>query len=323
MPQNSLKILITGVGGMLGTDLATVLNPDFEVTGLDKRPVTHLNVPHDVCDLTQARKMRDAILSHQPNVVIHTAALTDVDYCEEHHDEALEHNVEATKHVVAACNELDVPVIFYGTDYIFSGLKKGEYVETDEPDPVSFYGSTKLQAEQFVMANAARALVFRISWLFGVFGRCFPKAILRQAEEVKQMNVVNDQIGRPTYSWDVAQAMRILLLKKQEAVFARQREVFHLGNAGTVNWADFARFILKESGITSVTVKDIPSTKLTRPAPRPLNSVLSLAKAEQSLGLKLRPWEEAVREFLPKWKEQKLAHEAKMKAQAAEKENEP
>ena len=127
------KILITGAGGMLGTDLGNVLRADFEIVGLERRPVTHLAVPYDICDLTQARKTREAILSHKPDVVIHTAAMTDVDYCEEHHDEALENNVAATEHVVDAANEIDVPVIFYSTDYVFDGKKQTAYVETDTP----------------------------------------------------------------------------------------------------------------------------------------------------------------------------------------------
>lgn len=318
-----MKILITGAGGMLGTDLGSVLSRDFEVVGLERRPVTHLTVPYDICDLTQARKIRDAILSHKPEVIIHTAAMTDVDYCEEHHDEAMENNVAATEHVVDAANEIDAAVIFYSTDYVFDGKKKGEYLEADLPGPLSFYGKTKHLGEEYILRTAKRALIFRITWLFGIWGRCFPKAILRQAAEVKKMNVVDDQIGRPTWTWDVAQAMRDLLLNHREALLKPGAEIFHLGNAGTVHWADYARFILKASGLGAVKIKDIPSAHLTRPAPRPENSVLSLEKSEKVLGLKLRSWEEATLEFLPKLKSELAALEAKSKARAAEKENAP
>ncbi len=316
-----MKILITGAGGMLGTDLGNALSPDFEVVGLERRPVSHLTVPYDICDLTQARKTREAILSHKPEVIFHTAAMTDVDYCEEHHDEALENNVAATEHVVEAANAIDAPVIFYSTDYVFDGKKKGEYEETDIPGPLSFYGKTKRMGEEVLLRAAKRALIFRITWLFGVWGRCFPKAILRQAAEVKKMNVVNDQIGRPTWSWDIAQAMKQLLLQNKAAIEKPGVETFHLGNSGTVHWADYARFILKNSGLGDVMIKDIPSAHLKRPAPRPANSVLSLEKSAKILGLTLRPWEEATLEFLPKLKEALAAIEAKAKAQAAEKEN--
>jgi dTDP-4-dehydrorhamnose reductase len=135
------------------------------------------------------------------------------------------------------------------------------------------------------------------------------------------MDVVNDQIGRPTWSRDVAQAMLQLLQTRKEMIFRPGADIFHLGNAGTVHWADYARFILKNSGLGNVKIKDIPSARLDRPAPRPANSVLALGKAENGLGLKLRSWEEATLEFLPKLKEEMAALEAKAKAQAAEKEN--
>lgn len=316
-----MKILVTGIGGMLGTDLAQVLSPECEVAGLERRPVTHLTVPYDICDLTQARKTRDAVLSHRPEVIIHAAAMTDVDYCEDHHDEALANNVAATENVVEVANEIDAPVIFYSTDYVFDGKKKGEYDETDVPDPLSFYGKTKRMGEEHILRAAKRAVIFRITWLYGVWGRCFPKAILRQAVEVTKMNVVDDQIGRPTWSWDVAQAMKHVFFKKKDVLMKPGAEIFHLGNAGKVSWADYARFILKNSGAEKVKVKDISSSELKRPAPRPANSVLSLKKAEKVLGLKLRSWEEATLEFLPRLKEEQARHEAKVKAQAAEKEN--
>ena len=123
--QLPMKILITGAGGMLGTDLGNVLSSDFEIVGLERRPVTHLTVPYDICDLTQARKTREAILSHKPEVIIHTAAMTDVDYCEEHQDEALENNVAATEHVIDAANEIGAAVIFLARTMCLTVRKKG------------------------------------------------------------------------------------------------------------------------------------------------------------------------------------------------------
>ena len=177
--------------------------------------------------------------------------------------------------------------------------------------------------EEALLNGARRAVIFRITWLFGIWGRSFPNAILRQAAEMKKMNVVNDQVGRPTWSWDVAIAMRHLLKNKIETILRPGTEIYNLGNSGTVHWADYARFILKNSGLGDVKVKDIPSSHLERPAPRPANSVLALGKAEKVLGLKLRSWEEATLEFLPKLKDEMAALEAKEKAKAAEKENLP
>ncbi len=317
--ERPLKVLITGAGGMLGTDLVSVLKSGADVAGIEKRPVTHLPIPCEICDLTQFRKTRDCVLGQAPDIVIHSAALTDVDYCEEHHDEALENNVEATKNLVTVCNEIDAPLIFFSTDYIFDGTKKGEYLETDKPQPLNFYGNTKFLAESFIMENAARAMIFRITWLFGRYGRCFPKAILRQAEEVKKMNVVNDQVGRPTYSVDLAQALGTIILQRNEHIFSKEKEVFHVGNHGTVNWAEFARHILKTAGHSDVRVEEITSAQLKRPAPRPANSVLSLNKAKSVLGIELRPWAEAVDEFILNLKqEEKIIHEEKARIEPPE-----
>lgn len=315
------KVLITGAGGMLGTDLGTLLSLDFDVVGLDRRPVGHSTAPYDLCDLTQSRQTRDAILSHRPEIIFHTAALTDVDYCEGHQDEAREINVTATENVVAAANEIEAPVIFFSTDYVFDGKKKGPYTETDATAPLSFYGKTKRLGEECILATAKRAMIFRITWLFGIWGRCFPKAILRQAAEVKEMKVVNDQTGSPTWSWDIATAMRELLLTQKDKIMAPKREIYHLHNAGSVNWADYARFILKGSGLESVKVVDASTEEMKRPAPRPENSVMSSAKVESELGLKLRTWQDATLAFLPKLKEALAETEAKAKAQAAAKEN--
>ena len=296
--RSDFKILITGAGGMLGTDLAKALDQSFDVVGLDRRPAPHLSVPLEICDLTQARRTQDCIVGYKPGLVIHCAAMTDVDYCEDHHDEALEQNVEATKNVVAACNEADVPLIFFSTDYVFNGQKKGPYVEMDTPDPVSFYGTSKKLAEDFILQNAKRAVIFRISWLFGVHGRSFPRSILRQAVEVKKLTVVSDQTGNPTYSKDVAEALGQLLQAKKSVFSDGVKEIYHLANSGTTHWADLARFILAEAGLKDVTVEDISSNTLKRPAPRPTNSVLSVAKVKKELGISMRSWQEAIRDFL-------------------------
>jgi dTDP-4-dehydrorhamnose reductase len=317
----SKKILITGAGGMLGTDLGNVLKSQFDIVGLERRPVTHLTVPYDVCDLTQARKTRDAILSHKPDVIVHTAALTDVDYCEEHQDEALENNVAATEHVINAANEVDAPIIFFSTDYVFNGKKEGEYTETDVPNPLSFYGRSKRMAEMCVLRTAKRALIFRVAWLFGVWGRCFPKAILRQAAEMSSLKVVEDQFGCPTWTWDIAQIMEKTVFQAWGTLLKTGVEIFHLGNTGPVQWADYARFILSSAGLENITVENISSSQLKRPAQRPTNSVLSFEKFKKKFGLKLRPWEEATREFLPILKKEMAAQEAKTAAKDAEKEN--
>ncbi|OQA40990.1 MAG: dTDP-4-dehydrorhamnose reductase [Candidatus Omnitrophica bacterium ADurb.Bin314] len=316
MGEAMLRIMITGAGGMLGTDLVHALEHEHEVIALDKRPAPHLARHLEICDLLQERKLRDTFASHKPDLLIHCAALTDVDYCEEHHEEAAAQNTEAVKCVTDLCNELNIPLVFFSTDYVFDGAKDGEYLETDRTAPVSFYGKTKRDAEAYITANAKRAVIFRISWLFGVYGRSFPKAILRQAAESGKLAVVRDQIGRPTYTRDVAEAIRDILARKKDAVFSEGVRLYHLTNTGETSWSDFARFILKQSGRNDVTVEDITSDRLKRPAPRPANSLLSLEKIFRELGVRLRSWEDAIPNFLIELEEARKAAEARAQAKA-------
>ena len=317
------KILITGAGGMLGADLVSALSSDFDVVGLDKKPAPHLACPLEICDLVQERKAHEAIVSQKPDLVFHCAALTDVDYCEEHHEEALAQNVEATQNVVRSCKELDIPVIFFSTDYVFDGSKKGKYTEEDETAPASFYGKTKRSCEEFILKESKKAWIFRISWLFGVYGRSFPKAILRQAAEVKKLSVVADQVGHPTYSKDVAAAMRDLLKSKTAVIFEPGNRLFHLVNSGVVSWADLARFILKESEFSNVRVENITSAQLKRPAPRPANSDLSTEKLKKELKIQLRSWKDAVKEFLEDWDAARKAREDAQQQKTVAEDNQP
>lgn len=310
------KVLITGVGGMLGTDLAEILKNDFEIIGLDKKPAPHLGRPIEICDLLQERKLRDVMLAHQPSVLIHCAALTDVDYCEEHPEEAEAQNVGATRNLVVLANELDIPIIFFSTDYVFGGTREGEYLEDDTGKPLSVYGRTKWEAEEVIRSTAKRAALCRISWLYGVYGRSFPRAILGQTESVKNIRVVSDQTGRPTYTKDVAGAILRMLSKKKEMVFDSGVRMYHISNSGQVTWAGFARFILEKLGRSDVTVEEISSRELNRPAPRPYNSVLSLKKTESALGIQFRPWEDAVADFLVELADTKKKEAAKAQEKA-------
>ena len=157
MPTEAFGILITGAGGMLGTDLVRALENDFEIIGLDKKPAPHLERPLEICDLLQERKLREVFMSRNPGLVIHCAALTDVDYCEDHAEEAVAQNVEATRNIVTICNDLGIPLVFFSTDYVFDGKKKGEYLESDPANPVSVYGRTK-RTRRITFSRTRKAL---------------------------------------------------------------------------------------------------------------------------------------------------------------------
>ncbi|MBN1689195.1 MAG: dTDP-4-dehydrorhamnose reductase [Candidatus Omnitrophica bacterium] len=295
------KILITGAAGMLGSDLSKVLSRSCDVYGAGDHKASHLSIPYEVMDLTREKVVRRLIEEICPQWVFHTAAMTDVDGCETEKDRAIEVNFEMTKKVVDACTQRKAGVIFFSSDYIFDGTKEGPYLEDDKSSPLNVYGETKLLAENYIREHAERYLIFRVTWLFGVHGKSFPKAILKRASCEKVIQVVSDQIGRPTFSWDVAEALGHLLTKNPGALKEHKREVYHIGNEGQASWYDLARYLLLKAGLSGVEISPITSHELNRVAKRPQNSVLSLAKIRKDLGIQLRPWEEAACDFLSKY----------------------
>jgi dTDP-4-dehydrorhamnose reductase len=288
-----MKILITGAGGMLGTDLVRHLRGKHLLVGTGRRPAPHLEIPLHLGDLARTRIAFELIKREKPELVIHAAAMTDVDRCESERQEAILGNVEATKNVCEACNLQGAFLIFYSTDFVFDGMKKGPYVEEDTPSPVSVYGETKLLAERYLQMKGKRFLILRSSWLFGKQGNNFPRKILRQAEEGKPLQVISDQIGSPTYTGDLAEATAKLV-----DVLSRTKEagnqIYHLTNEGAVSRYDWARSILEKKHFPVSLLTPVTSDVSPRPAARPKNSVLSNEKIKNRFSIELRSWEEAL-----------------------------
>lgn len=292
-----MKILITGAGGMLGTDLSSALHSHHQILGLGRSPVPHLNIPFRQMDLTNSEAVGSIIKSFGPNIIFHTAAMTHVDGCEKNPEEAIRQNAGVTRTLVKACEGTRTFLIFFSTDYVFDGKKKGEYVEEDKINPKSHYGESKALAEKEILDSKAHAAIFRVCWLYGLKGRSFPRTILEKAREQQAFEVVSDQVGRPTYTRDIAKAFKELL-NNQPILEKMDRQIFNLANSGQCSWAEFASFLLANGGYEKATVTSISSKKLARPAARPANSVLSLDKTEKVLGLKLQPWQDAALEFM-------------------------
>ncbi len=293
-----MKILITGAGGMLGTDLASLLSQKFNVSGVGRSPAPHLSIPYQQLDLAERQAVFDFWQIHKPELVFHAAAMTDVDGCETRPHEAMRNNSEATKNVTDACNRFGGKLIFFSTDYVFDGQKKGEYVEEDTIQPLNIYGETKALAEKYIRENSKQYAIFRISWLYGLRGKSFPRTMLERGATQKQFQVVSDQIGRPTYTRDIAKAFLDILSSNKDLFGQSAGEVYHLTNQGQASWADFASFILTAAYDGGITVTRITSQEFSRPAKRPKNSLLSIKKAQEKLGLSLRPWREAVVQFM-------------------------
>jgi dTDP-4-dehydrorhamnose reductase len=182
-------------------------------------------------------------------------------------------------------------VVYLSTDYIFDGKKREPYLEDDAPNPLNVYGRSKWKGEQYVRELLKDVLIVRTQWLYGRYGNNFVTSILRQAREKKVLSIVNDQIGSPTYTVDLSEAISVLL--QYDA-----RGVFHIANSDLCTWYTFGQAILKLSGMERVKVIPISSKELGRPAIRPAYSVLHCQKLKQVTGMTLRPWSEALRDFL-------------------------
>jgi dTDP-4-dehydrorhamnose reductase len=275
------RVLVTGAKGMLGLDLTETLIGKYEACGRDI----------DDFDITREKETMDAITGIRPDIVIHGAAYTDVDGCESHIDVALAVNGEGTKNVATACRELGSKMVYISTDYVFDGTKSGAYSEEDPTCPINTYGRSKLEGERWVRTLVAQFAIVRTAWLYGMGGKNFVRTILRLAREKEALSVVNDQVGSPTYSVDLSQAIRILLEKGC-------RGIYHITNGGTCSWCEYAREILTLSGLDNVSVHPISSHQLDRAARRPHNSVLGRRKFERETGHQMRSWREALRDYL-------------------------
>ncbi|OGW79431.1 MAG: dTDP-4-dehydrorhamnose reductase [Omnitrophica bacterium RIFCSPLOWO2_12_FULL_44_17] len=292
-----MKILITGYDGMLGTGLVRQLTGKHELFGLSDRGESRSGVISSQIDITNRADVFIKIEDIRPDIVIHTAAYTDVDGCETNREKAFAINFEGAKNVVDACLAINAYFILISTDYVFDGKKKTQYNEGDIPTPLSVYGQSKLEAENDVKSKAKRYTIVRTSWLYGKNGKNFVDTILKLSDLKSELAVVADQVGRPTYTVDLAEGIENLLAYCKRADEYRIHGIVHIANDGETSWCDFAKEILKIKA-RNVKVSAMTTEQLARPAMRPAYSVLSLEKYQSLTGKPLRPWQEALREYL-------------------------
>lgn len=289
-----MKILVTGSNGMLGSDLVReLLAQSYEVCGLGKSPNRHSRISYVQADITNRQSVLESVSRLKPAIVIHAAAFTDVDGCEEDSDRAFSVNTEGTKHVVEASNACGAPLFLISTDYVFDGEKKGLYRENDTPKPISVYGRSKYEAEEFLKSHCRSGWIIRSSWLYGENGKNFFRTILQTATKTRKLRVVNDQRGAPTYTKDLAKGLRMLVEKSNRISGCR---VYHLANTGTTTWFDAARKVVSQAG-WPVEVEAISSQDLKRPAKRPMNCAFDMSKIKTDFNIELRSWEEAFADY--------------------------
>jgi dTDP-4-dehydrorhamnose reductase len=295
------KILITGSSGMLGLDLCQELRKDYVVEGADINASARQGVKFYQSDITDRNNIAGIIADARPNVVIHTAAWTDVDGCERDKDKAYLVNATGAENVALACKDAGAALVYISTDFVFDGKSVKPYKETDRTAPLSVYGDSKLKGEENIRKALKNHYILRTSWLYGKNGKNFVDTIITKASTEKVLKVVDDQVGSPTYTKDLAKAIHKLLDRITEGPVARVQGpgIYHVSNAGKVSWYDYARTILKLAG-SKAKVLPISSKELARPAKRPEMSVLDNSKFTRLTGYKMRNWKAALKEYLSK-----------------------
>ncbi|MCK5512326.1 MAG: dTDP-4-dehydrorhamnose reductase [Thermodesulfovibrionia bacterium] len=273
-----MRIALTGSDGMLGSDITKVFT-DVELITLTLRDF----------DITDLDKTKKNIKEIKPEYLIHAAAYTDVDGSENNPDKAFLVNGIGTRNVAIACQDINCPIVYISTDYVFDGKKKDPYNEWDISNPINKYGLSKLIGENFVTSLTNRFYIVRTSWLYGKNGKNFVDTILRLMSERKEVEVVDDQKGSPTYTYDLAVTLRELI--------GKGFGIYHISNTSQCSWYEFALEIAKLKGMNT-NIKPITSNKFKRPAKRPFFSVLNntMLRLEGIKGL--RHWKEALKEYL-------------------------
>ncbi len=279
-----MRILITGGNGQLGTALKQVLASE-----------NLLLTDTDNMDITEPIQIERVFAEFKPEFLVHGAAYTNVDGCEENPELAEKVNATGTKNLVEACAKIDIPMIYISTDYVFDGTATEPIPEDATPNPLSVYGKTKLAGETATLALSG-GYVLRTSWVYGE-GNNFVRTMLVLSEKMNEIRVVNDQFGRPTYALDLAKAIYDVIKKRPES------GIYNVtGDGGIISWADFATEIFKIAGkqtrVVGITTEEYLSDKQDRKiAPRPMYSALYLTKSETA-GICLHEWKKSLSIYL-------------------------
>lgn len=277
-----MKILITGSDGLIGSNLITYLGARFEVIPAVERE-------WDILDQSVGERI---VGRAKPHVLINLAAITNVDGCEDTPELAYRVNARGVAVLAEVCRKHAVKLLHFSTDYVFDGTKAASYTEEDPPNPLSVYGKSKLLGEREILRLLPSALIIRTEWIYGDGGENFITKVCRIAREQGRVEVVDDQRGTPTYAADLARPLEALIT-------AGRSGIYHVTNSGSCTWFEFAREIFSTLHM-EVTCVPMNSTQIQRKAKRPANSVLDCSKLQKETGLALRPWQDALREYLAK-----------------------
>ncbi|OQM46888.1 dTDP-4-dehydrorhamnose reductase [Anoxybacillus sp. UARK-01] len=279
--MNKDKILITGAHGQLGVELVTLLeNAECQVYGYGRNEM----------DITDFEQVNDIIDRVRPTVIIHAAAYTRVDDAESEIDQAFLVNAYGTRNVAVAAQKVDAKLVYISTDYVFDGNSHAPYNEFVAPSPINVYGKSKWAGERFVADLHSKFFIVRTSWVYGKHGNNFVKTMLKLGQKQKELFVVDDQIGCPTYAVDLAAQIFQLIQTEKYGIY-------HVSNSGSCSWYEFAKAIFEETGLI-VRLERCKTKDYPRPAARPLYSVLEHMALRLNGFKELRHWREALKEFI-------------------------
>lgn len=277
-----MKLLITGASGQLGSSLRYYIKHHFN-------NIDCLTPDRNELDVSNFLSVKNYFAGNNVDAVVHAAAYTAVDLAEMHSDECLAVNAKGTGFIIDVCKENNIFCIYISTDYVFDGRKKDAYFPTDDPNPISLYGKSKLLGEKYTL-KYSNSLIIRTSWLFGKNGHNFVNAITKNAKKSSLIKVVSDQEGCPTYADDLSKLI-------VECLFKRPHGIIHATNVGKCTRSDFARKIIELQNL-DCSVQDVLSNEYISAAARPHNSVLDTSCLDDLGIMRLPSWEDALNRYL-------------------------
>ena len=288
-----MNILVTGVNGQLGNEIKYLVNNNL-ISNI--KHLTFFFTDKSELDITQKENIEEFVNKNNIKIIINCAAYTAVDKAEEEKELADLINHIAVKHLAEISKERDVFLIHISTDYVFDGKNYIPYKEDDKINPQSVYGLTKLKGEESFINSGAKGIIIRTSWVYSSFRANFVKTMLRLKDK-KELNVVFDQVGTPTYAIDLAKAILEIINKNFEKLNSFQAEIFHFSNEGVCSWYDFAKAIFEIKGI-DIKVNPIEIKDYLTPAKRPHYSVLNKSKIKKEFYIEIPYWRNSLKKCL-------------------------